>query len=37
MKISGPFHFYKRQDTKKYHLVLYPVSGLFLEVCQEWK
>jgi hypothetical protein len=28
MKTSGPFHTYKRQDTKKYHLTLYPASGL---------
>jgi hypothetical protein len=27
-KITGPFHFYKRQDTKKYCLILYPASGL---------
>ena len=37
MKTSGPFHTYKRQDTKKYHLTLYPVSGLSPEVCNNWK
>jgi hypothetical protein len=37
MKTSGPFHIYKRQDTKKYHLTLYPASGLPPEVCRNWQ
>jgi hypothetical protein len=37
MKTSGPFYTYKRRDTKKYHLTLYPASGLPPEVCQNWK
>jgi hypothetical protein len=36
-KISGPFYVYKRRDTKKYHITLYPASGLPLEACKNWQ
>jgi hypothetical protein len=36
-KISGPFYVYKRRDTKKYHITLYPASGLPPEICENWQ
>jgi hypothetical protein len=36
-KITGPFWIYKRPQTKKFQITLYPASGLPPEVCQEWQ
>jgi hypothetical protein len=36
-RTAGPFHAYKRRDTQKYHITLYPASGLPPEICQNWK
>jgi hypothetical protein len=35
-KTSGPYYFYKRRDTKKYLITLYPASGLPPEICRAW-
>jgi hypothetical protein len=35
-RISGPYHIYKRTDTKRYQLTIYPVSGLPASVCAKW-
>jgi hypothetical protein len=36
-KITGPFWVYKRSNTKKFQVTLYPASGLPPGVCQIWK
>jgi hypothetical protein len=36
-KILGPFYICKRQDTRKFQLILYPVSGLSPEICKKWQ
>jgi hypothetical protein len=36
-KITGPFRVWKRPDTKKFQITLYPASGLRLEVYSEWQ
>lgn len=35
-RIAGPYHIYRRPDTKRYQLTIYPVSGLPMEVCTKW-
>jgi integrase len=35
-KITGPFWVWKRPQTKKFQISLYPASGLSPEVCQNW-
>jgi hypothetical protein len=37
MKSAGPFYVYKRRDTKKYFITLYPASGLPAEICENWQ
>ncbi|MDR2417867.1 MAG: site-specific integrase [Treponema sp.] len=36
-RIAGPYHIYRRPDTKRYQLTIYPVSGLPVEVCAKWE
>jgi integrase len=35
-RIARSYHIYRRTDTKKYQLTLYPVSGLPASVCAQW-
>ena len=35
-RIAGPYYIYRRRDTKRYQLTIYPVSGLPPEVCAKW-
>ncbi|MDR1398621.1 MAG: site-specific integrase [Treponema sp.] len=35
-RIAGPYHIYRRPDTKRYQITIYPVSGLPIEVCAKW-
>jgi integrase len=35
-RVSGPYHIYRRPDTKRYQLTIYPVSGLPSSVCAAW-
>jgi integrase/recombinase XerD len=36
-RIAGSFYIYKRRDTKKYLITIYPASGLPPEICREWQ
>jgi hypothetical protein len=36
-KITGPFWVYKRPNTKKFQITLYPISNLSPEVCKNWQ
>jgi hypothetical protein len=36
-RTAGPYRVYRRHDTKKFIVTIYPASGLPIHVCEQWR